>query len=440
MGWNEWHPKLRVYLLMPVFPQIDTPTESRARRLNVLEAQMQMQEAQAKAAEEQRKRQFFQQFGPGIAAGDPQAISELARIDPTAAQTALQNAGAIRKSEFENQKSEIDFVTQRLTALNYAPEKLRPMMYQSLLAEMSRNGADVSSFPQQYDPQTLQVLERGLMSMSERIQMDYQYNPEAIAERNYASGYSSEAGRRQAALDNPTPTSTAANNPTATDLVNFQLPDGNVVTVDVNNRQGIQDILGQGGVRVSTGQAKTVPSPGGASGVLPEDAGAFLWPDETVPPTAAAGTWPAIGNAINTIVDSVTPGGFLPFPKINEAKEGLRQLEVNTMTLLQDTVPGRPSQYLLQMIQRLTATPVSPGLGVQGMMERLRATRSLIASGLRIEQQSNPQTPTQVSNRDRTVQVLQELLGAYDRAIRASEAGGVEDEPGFGVIRRPGDG
>ncbi len=247
---------------MPVYPQINTPTEARAKRLSVLQTQMEMQEAQNKAAQENQLRQFYQQYGPGVASGDPRAISELSRIDPTAAQTFQQTAGDIRQSEFENDQAEMQAVSVGLQAVisDETPDEFKPMLYSSTLANWARRGVNTEAFPQQYvgNEEQIETMTRGLMSIDDqnqqrRIELEAErQDPQAAgvlaeakrepiglaAERQYAT----TAASRQAQIDYPTPSTAAP----STTFVRVRGADGSEFTARASD-PSVDQALSAGG-------------------------------------------------------------------------------------------------------------------------------------------------------------------------------------------------
>lgn len=110
-------------------------------------------------------------------------------------------------------------------------------------------------------------------------------------------------------------------------------------------------------------------------------------PQEPIPPTEGADYAGAIGgsgvvsNMANTITDMLGLGRIAP--ESGRAHNALRNLQVRTQTTLQDAVPGRPSNYLLEKLENLTVEPASFWTGEDGAIDNMTQTKALIDSAIR---------------------------------------------------------
>ena len=145
----------------------------------------------------------------------------------------------------------------------------------------------------------------------------------------------------------------------------------------------------------------------------------------------AVGVRGFMGKNINTIVDAL--GGRLPFPRLEEASQALTNLNVQTVTLLQDAVPGRPSNLLMQKLEELAVRPASLFMGDERAKIRLTQTRNMLKQEVdRIEREilRNPQlyTQSQLSASRNSFGQLQQLVQEYDQIISAFRGRNVREQ------------
>ena len=129
-------------------------------------------------------------------------------------------------------------------------------------------------------------------------------------------------------------------------------------------------------------------------------------------------------NIVNKLSDSVGLG--LTNPDAEEAKQGLDDLQVLTMSLLQAEVPGRPSNFLLQRLERLTVTSASILQGEESARRRLGQTKRLIDQGIvRIDQEmKKPNRPVTLQSMRINQGQLKGLSKAYTTVVDGFGKGG----------------
>lgn len=182
-----------------------TPNEHKARRLSILAAQFNIQEAQAKAAAQQQEqertrqlRQFFAQHGAGIARGDQEATDALAAIDP---EKAIELSGKritnekteqdlkvsrfdLQKNQFDHAKARMDYVMRALTAVENADPSVRGILYKRELAAYKQQFPDLNlqGIPEDYDPNVVRTMLGRIRTASEQLSA-LQASPEYIRQK-----------------------------------------------------------------------------------------------------------------------------------------------------------------------------------------------------------------------------------------------------------------
>ena len=167
------------------------------------------------------------------------------------------------------------------------------------------------------------------------------------------------------------------------------------------------------------GRGPRAPMPGGATPAAPD--GATAIPPTINAPKATGGSG-FFGGMANTVADMV--GAPMPAPEVEKATQALNNLRIQTTTLMQDAVPGRPSNYLMKELEKLAVQPGSLMMGDQRAKERLSSTRAMLAQEVaRMEREvlQNPTmyTNTQLSTTRQSHGKLRQLLGEYDAALRS---------------------
>jgi hypothetical protein len=217
--------------------------------------------------------------------------------------------------------------------------------------------------------------------------------------------------------------------------------DGTMNVVDVGRGQVVFG-PGAGG---QIGQQAPATPPQGA--VTPPQ-GAVTPPQGAVTPTArplppaGAGALPTTGadyrgatgapgfvaEAANTIVD-LFGGRALPAPEAARAAQALQNLDTRTRMFLQSAIPGRPSNYLMEMIGGLTVSPATLSLGPERSRERVQqTTRFLEATMSELENISRSRgtgqfTQQQIADANLTLNNLRSLLTDYRQLEEAFESG-----------------
>jgi hypothetical protein len=116
------------------------------------------------------------------------------------------------------------------------------------------------------------------------------------------------------------------------------------------------------------GAATPPPAGGGTTGTT--------IPTDNVDYPGATGLPGAASRVANTIADMF--GGTLPAPERERAAQALTNLASRTQMHLQTAIPGRPSNYLMEMIGDLTLKPGEITVGPQRAAERVRQTRQFV--------------------------------------------------------------
>lgn len=145
-------------------------------------------------------------------------------------------------------------------------------------------------------------------------------------------------------------------------------------------------------------------------------------------PAAAFGTRAVIARGINTVAEAI--GGRLPFERTEEALQAIENLRVQTITMAQDAIPGRPSNYLMQQLDRLAVQPGSILMGQNRARIRLIQTRNmLLQEANRVEREilrnPNKYSASELARSRNSFGMLQQLVQQYDQVIRAFDGGAV---------------
>ena len=138
-------------------------------------------------------------------------------------------------------------------------------------------------------------------------------------------------------------------------------------------------------------------------------------------PSATGGSGFFQGMA-NTAADMF--GQKMPYQATENATQALNNLQVQTVTLLQDAVPGRPSNYLLKKLESLAVQPGSLMMADQRAKERLSATRSMLKTEVErmkrdILDRPGNYTKAQLGKARGSYGQLQQLLSEYDTVINS---------------------
>jgi len=144
----------------------------------------------------------------------------------------------------------------------------------------------------------------------------------------------------------------------------------------------------------------------------------------------ATGLGGFLSQLANTASDTL--GGGLVDPNNERATQAMQNLSTNTMIALADSVAGRPSNFLLEQFQALTATPNSIWQGPGRTREKLNQTRSMIAEAVMLNQDvlRMETNGTMRAQATQNIARLQRLLTDYDAVIQSfgsREPGGGSD-------------
>ena len=118
------------------------------------------------------------------------------------------------------------------------------------------------------------------------------------------------------------------------------------------------------------GAAPRQPQPTPTAAAPPGEVGSTLPTDANY--RGATGLPGLAANTANLVADLF--GGRLPAPQVATAEQALRNLDTRTRMFLQSAIPGRPSNYLMEMIGGLTVSPATITLGPERASERIGQT------------------------------------------------------------------
>lgn len=164
--------------------------ELQTQRLGNMLQQYKMAQAQRADQQANALSALNRQIGPGLAAGDPGAINQLAAVDPAGAMGYREKAADIAgktdanaKSEYDLQRAKADHVASVMSAVIQAPDPAKPMAYQWARQQLANNGSDISKMPQTYTPDILPQLQATAQAaMSVKDQLDNKQKQQTIDE------------------------------------------------------------------------------------------------------------------------------------------------------------------------------------------------------------------------------------------------------------------
>lgn len=189
---------------------------------------------------------------------------------------------------------------------------------------------------------------------------------------------------------------------------------------------------GRGGrIRVGADGSVMIDVGGGGVAPGPVGLGAPAQPGDTRPRAdfrGALGGSGALTNLLNTVGDVAGVG--LADPAVSRAVNELENLSVRTMTVAQDAVPGRPSNYLLELLRDQTVEPASIFTGPDGALDQMYATRDLLRGAIEQNRsllRSGGLTRSQSGKAKEKLAGLTALVRDYDFVI--SELQGAQPRP-----------
>jgi hypothetical protein len=198
--------------------------------------------------------------------------------------------------------------------------------------------------------------------------------------------------------------------------------DGSITIIDRSNGRilfgpNAGGIIGQPAAPAAPG-APLVRGPR-MDGVAPGAPGA---PGSTFPPNAdfrgATGAPGLIAETANLVAD-LFGGRNLPAPERAAGAQALRNLDTRTRMFLQSAIPGRPSNYLMEMIGGLTVSPAEIRLGPERATERVQQTSRFLEQTVReLEEIAGGQgtgrfTRQDIGEANRVLVSLRPLLNDY---------------------------
>lgn len=192
-------------------------------------------------------------------------------------------------------------------------------------------------------------------------------------------------------------------------LVKAQHPNGQSYIFDTVSQQSYTP-------QTSSGKVETrFPAVGSAEEPLPESS----LPRRGTNYPGATGMHGVLTNLANQAAGVV---GGRPYPQEGSATEALTNLAVRTRAFLTEGVPGRPTNYLMQQLDRLAVNPNEWGMGSARAKERLEQTRDMVKTEVqRIENDviAAPQnyTKQQISQAKTARSQLRGLLSDYENVL-----------------------
>lgn len=174
-----------------------------SERLSTLIQNYQLKKAQDADAQQNTLRQFNQDNGPGILAGDENSLAGLARIDPNAAIETRTKLDTSAKARIETAQKQIEFIGAQANSILNAPAEYRPILYSRAKAQARSLGIDISNAPDQYSDAAMKQLAE--QSLSAKEQLDQHWK--GIDEKRQADtlsetvrSHKAEEGNRAATL------------------------------------------------------------------------------------------------------------------------------------------------------------------------------------------------------------------------------------------------
>jgi hypothetical protein len=132
----------------------------------------------------------------------------------------------------------------------------------------------------------------------------------------------------------------------------------------------------------------------------------------------ATGAPGLVAETANFVAD-LFGGRNLPAPQVAAGAQALRNLDTRTRMFLQSAIPGRPSNYLMEMIGGLTVSPAEIRLGPERATERVQQTNRFLEQTVReLEEIAGGQgtgrfTRQDIGEANRVLVSLRPLLNDY---------------------------
>ncbi len=125
--------------------------ELQTARLGRVMEQMKLDAAQRDQTQKNQLLQFYQQNGPGLVSGDPGAVNDLAKLDPSLAQGFQEKAQANKDAQIKRATDQAEFIGRGVDeVLNSKDDVERANKYNALVMQAKAAGIDVSRAPPQW--------------------------------------------------------------------------------------------------------------------------------------------------------------------------------------------------------------------------------------------------------------------------------------------------
>jgi hypothetical protein len=160
--------------------------------------------------------------------------------------------------------------------------------------------------------------------------------------------------------------------------------DGTIRVFDVANGRVVHGPGAQPQQPPQAAAPPDAPSPGTTppqAGAPPPAVNGGTMPTEGVDFPGATGGPGLVAETANYVADLF--GGNLPAPETARAAQALRNLDTRTRMFLQTAIPGRPSNYLMEMIGNMTVSPATLSLGPERATERVQQTTRFLEQTIR---------------------------------------------------------
>ena len=440
---------------------------------NIQMNRMRMAEAQETGQERNALRTLA---ASGVDPYSPEGLAQLRRVAPTLAPQYAQAASqqAYQRAQIDRIRSQNDreaFQTAQtlLVGVRNADDyaRLRPTL-------VERFPQYAEFFRPEYSPELIQRLAIGAEGLIRRETEaaaanrpnEYERAVRATGARPGTPEYENAMRRRVDYLTGARPSTPAEFERKRDEMIARGVPadiasglatgqfrfstatDGTMNVVDVGRGRVV---FGPGAGGTIGQQTPATPPQGAATppqGAVTPPQGAATPPQGAVTPTArplppaGAGTLPTTGTdfrgatgapgfvaeTANTIVD-LFGGRALPAPEAARATQALQNLDTRTRMFLQSAIPGRPSNYLMEMIGGMTVSPATISLGPERSRERVQqTTRFLETTMADLEDISRSRgtgrfTQQQIADANLSLNQLRSLLADYRQLEQAFESG-----------------
>lgn len=392
---------------------IDSRIPMMVQTPNILAAMAQETQNAANQANVMRTAELqnlYRQQGPGIMAGDPNAMNALARMDPGAAfdMTRMRREDQRADTRLGMDRERLELTRQQVFAgLQEAEDQAEAAREAAEAVRLSndafmayRNG-DQSRFSQitgsigadvPFSEEGIAMLE-AIASGASAFQASQGMGPSADNQTERDIALLAEIGIPRQEAIRITQLHTISRDPVTGE------------TVVINKQTGLP-------VNIAPSQTGTPELPG-AGAPPPAAGGVPVVPSGGVDYRGALGAEGAVTSAINGVVDFAI--GQRPFQEQGRARTALSNLRTRTLTTLSTaSVAGRPSNYVMEMFNQ---NVVQPSLlsGPEGALDTAQQTLSFL-EGMIAENEAvlrSRVNPTVQSEARRNIEALKGLREDY---------------------------